>query len=209
MKTHFPISRLLFSTAFAVAVSACSTTDDPAPQPLTATKVSDLAADPTVISGTGQPLPGTNKFTLFSFASGKTVANADSASTKWDLGFRGTTLIVNGGTSGPGQGAALIQSGIFDELKTAPTSGYAQDAKPAYAIPTGSDKGWYTYNPAANLITPIAGEVIFLKTAEGKYAKLEILSYYKGAPAQPTQTSEARHYTFRYVYQSDGSTKLE
>jgi len=51
--------------------------------------------------------------------------------------------------------------------------------------------------------------VIFLKTAEGKYAKLEILSYHKGAPAAPIPTSEARHYTFRYVYQPDGSTKLD
>jgi len=51
--------------------------------------------------------------------------------------------------------------------------------------------------------------VIFLKTAEGKYAKLEMLSYHKGAPAAPIPTSEARHYTFRYVYQPDGSTKLD
>ncbi len=210
MKTRFSASRLFLLVAATTVFAACSTSsDDPAPVPLTATTVKDIPADPTVISGTGQPLPGTNKFTLFSFVSNTTVANADSASTKWDLGFRGTTIIVNGGTSGPGQGAALIQSGIFDELKTAPTTGYAQDAKPAYAIPSGSDKGWYNYNPTANLITPLAGKVIFLKTAGGKYAKVEILSYYKGAPATPTPTSEARHYTFRYVYQPDGSTNLQ
>jgi len=209
MNPKLRLLKKLLPVAVAGVLLACAKIEETPPAPLTATKVSDLPADPTVISGTGQPVPGTNKFTLFSFASGKTVANADSASAKWDLGFRGTTLIVNGGTSGPGQGAALIQDGIFDELKTAPTTGYAQDARPNFAIPTGSGKGWYNYNPQANLITPIAGKVIFLKTADGKFAKLEILSYYRGAPAQPTPTSEARYFTFRYVYQPDGSTKLQ
>ena len=34
------------------------------------------------------------------------VRAADSTGTAWDLGFRGTTIIVNGGTSGPGAGTA-------------------------------------------------------------------------------------------------------
>lgn len=204
----FP-SLALVLLGLAAALGACSTTETPAPQPLRATIFRDLPADPTVISGTGQPLPGTNRFTLFRLRDSTIVANADSASTNWDLGFRGTTIIVNGGTSGPGQGAALIQDGIFDELKTAPTTGYAQDATPNYAIPAGSGRGWYVYNPQANLITPLAGKVFFLKTAEGRYAKLEILSYYRGAPAQPTATSPGRYYTFRYIYQPDGSPKLD
>lgn len=192
-----------------LSLLACSGSDTPAPQPLRATTVRDLPADPTGTSSTGQPLPGTNRFTLFRLRDSTVVANADSASGHWDLGFRGTTLIVNGGTSGPGQGAALIQDGIFEELNTAPTTGYATDAAPHYAIPTGSGRGWYTYNGQTNLITPIAGKVIFLRTADGKYAKLEILSYYRGAPTPPTATSTSRYYTFRYLYQPDGSTKLD
>lgn len=199
----------LFIAALAAVSVACSTSEDPAPTPLTATTVRDLPADPTVNSGTGQPQPATGRFTLYSLATNAVVPNSDSASTKWDVGFRGTVIIVNGGTSGPGQGGALIQNGIFDELKTAPATGYVQDARPNFAIPAVSGQGWYSYNPQANLITPIAGRVIFLKTAEGKHAKMEILSYYKGAPATIDATSQPRHYTFRYVHQPDGSTNLQ
>jgi hypothetical protein len=34
---------------------------------------------------------------------------------------------------------------------------------------------------------------------------MEVISYYKGAPAQPVSTDESGYYTFRYVYQPDGS----
>jgi hypothetical protein len=73
------------------------------------------------------------------------------------------------------------------------------------AIPTGSGNGWYTYTGATNLVAPIAGKVIVVKTAENRYAKFEILSYYKGAPAspapEPAGADKDRYYTFRYVYQ--------
>ena len=60
------------------------------------------------------------------------------------------------------------------------------------------------------IVSPIAGRVIIVKTADGKFAKLEILSYYKNAPATPNaMTDMARYFTFRYVYQPDGSKKLE
>lgn len=163
--------------------------------------VSDLMAD------ASQPYTG--HFTLFNFRDNAQVSIADSASTKWDIGFRGTTIILNGGTSGPGVGGAQIISGIFDEIKEAPTSGFVQDNETTYAITTGSDKGWYHYDGATNTISPIAGKVIVIKTADGKYAKMEILSYYQGAPATPDAASKSRHYKFRYIYQPDGSTKLD
>src|SRR6188768_2497191 len=90
---------------------------------LTATTFSNLAADhpsggysPT----TGQPIGVTRKYTLFSFKTGAIVLNADSATTKWDVGFNGTNIIINSGTSGPGTAAAQIKSTIFDELIEAP-----------------------------------------------------------------------------------------
>jgi hypothetical protein len=146
----------------------------------------------------------------FSIEQGKAVPASDSNTNKWDIAFLRTTILINSGTSGPGLGAAQVLTGIFEEIKNAPTSGYAVDNAPtSYAIPTGSGNGWYNYNPVLNIITPIAGRVIVLKTASGKYAKLEMLSYYKGAPANPTAADIPRHYSFRYVYQPDGSTKLE
>lgn len=191
-----------------IGLAACDK-NDPAPVTIKSSTVSNLAADPP--SGgynpmNGQPIGVTKQYTLFSFKAGTVVAHADSATTSWDIAFNGTTILVNSGTSGPGSAGALVQSGVFEELTTAPESGYLIDDKnnvsAPYAIPKGSGNGWYNYNPATNVITPIAGRVIFVKTSEGKYAKVEILSYYKDAPASPTSTDIDRYYTFRYVYQS-------
>ena len=108
-----------------------------------------------------------------------------------------------------GQGAASILNGIFDEIKEVPsTATFNQDTKTVLAIPTGSGKGWYNYDAPTNIISPIAGKVLLIKTADGKHAKMEILSYYKGAPATPNSSSQSRYYTFRYVYQPDGTVKF-
>lgn len=194
---------ILFLLLCATGSSLSSCADDEVtntPTPLESKITSDFQADAVA--------PYTGHFSLFSLRDNAAVAIADSASTKWDVGFRGTTIIINGGTSGPGVGAAQVVSGIFDEIKEAPASGFVQDNGTTYAITTGSDKGWYHYDGATNIITPIAGKVLIIKTADGKYAKMEILSYYQGAPAIPDATSKSRYYKFRFIYQPDGSIKL-
>jgi hypothetical protein len=215
MKILRSILALSLIAALAVSFTSCKK-DDPAPVTLSAATATNIAADPP--SGgynptNGQAIGVTKKFTLFSFSTGKVVANADSASAKWDIGFNSTNIIVNGGTSGPGQGSGQVVSGIFADIGTAPTTGFVQDNKSAtptaiYAIPRGSANGWYTYNQSTNIVSPTAGKVLIFKTADGKYAKMEIISYYKDAPTAPTSTSVDRYYTFRYVYQGDGTTKF-
>jgi len=214
MKMFKTALSVLFCVTLAFSIVSCKK-DDPTPVTLTGNTIKDLAADPP--SGgynptNGQPIGVTKKYTLFSFKTGAQVANTDSISSKWDIGFNGTTIIVNSGTSGPGSAAALVQTGLFDQITTAPETGYAQDNKTSAtaprAIPTGSGKGWYNYDPSTNLISPKAGVVLIFKTADSKYAKMEIQSYYKGAPASPTSANPDRYYTFRYVYQGDGTTKL-
>ncbi len=175
-------------------------------EPLAAQTVKNIAADPTV-SLAGQPVAATGKYALFSFANG-IIANSDSATTKWDIGFRGTTIMLNGGTSGPGQAGVIVKDGLFDDFKEITETSFVQDAKPAFGIPTGSGKGWYNYNTTNNIITPIPGKVFLVKTADGKYAKFEVVSYYKDAPATIEATTPARFYTIRYIYQPDGSKKL-
>lgn len=193
-----------------VATSILSCSDDESMVvPVVSTTISNLEADPATgyDPTNGQPIGTTSKFKLFSFETGATVINADSATTQWDIGFRGTTIILNGGTSGPGTAQAQILTGIFDEVIEAPANGYASDNSPTYAIPTGSGNGWYTASqgPPPTIITPTAGKVIIVKTVTGRYAKVEILSYYKDAPASPTGNEPARYYTFRYVYQPNDS----
>ena len=194
-----------------------SCSDDPTPDPVVATIYTDLAADPGtgVNPNTGQPTGITNKYTLFSFKTGTIVANSDSATTKWDVGFRRTTIIINGGTSGPGAAGAIVKSALFDELNEAPADGYAVDNKNAtggaslYAIPTGSTKGWYTYDASANVIKPTAGKILIFKTADGKYAKVEVLSFYKGNKSAPTSADVSGYYSFRYVYQPNDSKSFQ
>jgi hypothetical protein len=95
----------------------------------------------------------------------------------------------------------------LDAVTTIPDiSTFVQDGTNTYAIPTGSGNGWYNYNSTTNLITSIAGKVFVVKTHDGKYAKMEIISYYKDAPATPDATALSRYYTFRYVYQPNGTS---
>jgi len=191
-----------------MAVGFVGCNEDVATVPVASIRVDNLTADPTTgfNPNTGAPIGTTGKFTFFSFKTGQVVP--DSASTSWDLGFRATTIIVNSPTSGPGTTQAQIVSGIFDEILEAPLDGYKSDNKNAViknAIPTGAGNGWYTAEgggpSSPTIIRPIAGKVIIVKTTEGRYAKLEILSYYKDAPANLTGTEPSRYYTFRYVFQ--------
>jgi hypothetical protein len=214
MKMSKNVLFVLLLLSVMVASVSCSK-NDPAPA-LVATTFKNLSADPP--SGgynptNGQPIGVTKKYTLFSFATGAVVANTDSASLKWDIGFNGTNIIINSGTSGPGAAEALVVSGIFADLNLAPDNGYLQDNKNAvpavYAITRGSGKGWYNYDQASNVISPIAGKVIMVHTADAKYVKMEILSYYQDAPLSVTSATKDRYYTFRYIYQADGSKKLQ
>lgn len=162
--------------------------------------------------GRGEPIGG--PFTKFSFATG-TVTDSE---TEWDIAFRGSTIAVNGGTvtgtndepERTGNAGAALVDGIFGEITSADGITFLQDADAAFAIPTGSDNGWYNYNPQTNLLIPIPGKVLVFRTHDGRFAKVEILSYYENAPSNPDGFADAsRYYTFNYVYNpNDGETDL-
>lgn len=201
----------LVALAMATIFTSCSKDENVTPkQPLVAQTVRNLAADATVNSTTGQPQAPSGRFTLFSFATNSVVANTDSATTKWDIGFRGTSIIVNGGAVRTGQGGAYIHTGLFESLTEIPTTQTFNTDQTAtnLAIPTGAGNGWYNYDSSNNWISPIAGKVLVIRTGDGKFTKVEILSYYKDAPSTPSPTAVARHYTFRYMYQKDGGRKF-
>ncbi|MFN5642189.1 MAG: HmuY family protein [Sphingobacteriales bacterium] len=197
-------------------ITSCEKNEITKTQAATVTTVRDLIADTIVgISSIGQPY-GAGKFTLYSLQTNKVIPNSDSATAKWDLGFRGTTIITNSGISGPGNGGAFVYVGTFEELIQVPTdSTFRSDlAANNLAIPVGSNRAWYVYNAPANLITPIPGRVLVIRTASQKFAKVEILNYYKGGitPAATASDNEKifkqRYYTFRFLLQPDGSKKL-
>ncbi|GGZ15938.1 hypothetical protein GCM10007049_05210 [Echinicola pacifica] len=126
----------------------------------------------------------------------------------WDLGFFGTSIFTSGGVYGSGSAqAAVIEETVFEELKEIPTSlVLAVDTKEGLAIPTGMGNGWYNYDMTSHFITPIAGRVIVVKTNAGNYAKMDILSFFKGNPTTSEMALENMYYfTFRYVLQPNGT----
>ncbi len=204
MKNYF----YFLCTLILIHLVACSE-DDNTGTTVQSIQIKNLAADPTTgyDTLTGAPIGDTKLFTFFRLSDSTVVNHSDSASSKWDLGFRSSRIIVNSGTSGPGHAGAFIYNGLFDDLKEVPAdSSFKSDNSPVYAI--GSS--WSTYNGATMTINATPGKVLVIQTADGKYAKMEILSYYKNAPANPNAfKDEARYYTFRYVIQANGSKKFE
>lgn len=153
---------------------------------------------------------GNTHFTLFNLSKGVIVPFADSASTKWNLGFQTTNIITNSGTSGPGKDSTQIVQQGFATVIEAPAKGYRVDNGTAYAVPSGSGNGWYTYDITVHSIKPTENRTIVVKTEGKNYSKIGINSYYIGAPANPTflDISTARYYTFDYFYQADGTRDL-
>jgi hypothetical protein len=208
------VKPFLLLLALSSILFSCTKDEATVALPVTAITVSNLPAD-TVLginAVTGMPFSA-GKYTFYSLEKNAIVPNTDSASTKWDLAFAGSKILTNGGTSGTGLGGAFIYTGLFDDVKTISNdSVFKTDNAPAsYAITYGSGKGWYVYDQLTSLITPLAGRVIVIRTASGKYAKLEVINYYKGGVTLPITASDSdklskqRYYTFRYTYQPNGS----
>jgi len=210
MKTNFLKLSLLALVLFTASCSSDDNNNDDNIIPEVVTKkVSDLNAP---IAGGGQGQAETGDYTKFSFSENKIVTDNN-----WDIAFRGTSIIVNGGTkvtaadagepTRTGSGAVSVVSGTFASVTLFPlASTFAQDAAATPAFPISGTNGWYDYNSVAHTITAKAGKVYVVKTHDGKYAKIEILSYYKGAPAAPSADSTPRYYTFNFAYQANSTT---
>lgn len=183
-----------------IGFTACSSDDDgPTLLDVESKTVTNLYAPQTGGQGQGAI---SGDFTKFNFETGATT----TSDTDWDIAFRGTTIIVNGGaTTGTtdepernGNAAAYIASGTLASVTSVTTTSLVQDSADGLAIPTGSGNGWYTYDTTTNSIAATAGKILVFRTHNDRYAKVEILSYYKDS--DPTDFANARYYTFNYVY---------
>ncbi|MFD0793843.1 HmuY family protein [Mucilaginibacter litoreus] len=194
------IALVLLSSSLMFA--SCSK-DNGAPEP----------EEPTLTTQTVADLDGTAGDVYYSLGTNSVVTGNDINTNKWDLKFSSTSIFVNSGSSGSGTTQAQVVNNTFAELTTAPADGYKADATGTNAI-----SGWYTYTATTepqHAILPVPGKIIVIKTSSGNYAKLEMLSYYKGNPntttadfADLTKRPASRWYTFRFAYQANGSTKL-
>ncbi|MCK0108139.1 HmuY family protein [Flavobacteriaceae bacterium S0825] len=199
--------KLLSILVITIAFTSCSSDDDDS-QPqlqIEAETVSNLYAPQQ--GGQGQPVSG--EFTKFNFSTGTTT----TSDTEWDIAFRGTSIIINGGTSSgttdeaerTGNGGAYITTGTFASVTEVETGSFLQDSETGHVL-----SNWYTYaGPPTHEISPTPGKILVIRTHDGKYAKVEILSYYQDV--QPNaEYNNYRYYTFNYVYQpNQGETSFE
>ena len=210
------LRKIAMGLGLCIALVACSKEEETIVVPVTVSTltVNDLAADTVTGLGTDGRPQSAGTTTYYSLVDNKVISSTDAATTKWDIAFSSTKILVNSGTSGPGLGGAFVFKGLFDDLKTIPAdSSFAIDNSTAasYAIPLGSGRAWYTYDGLTTLVSPIAGRILVIKTANGKYAKIENLNYYKGGVTLASTASvndklfKQRYYTFRYAYQPNGS----
>jgi len=192
MKT---IKSIFLISLVSLIVTSC-TSNDIELEPVIAKQVLNIYA-PVTTDYTVNPPSEAGVFTKFSFATG-TVVTDDT----WDIAFRGTTILVNGGVkvglsdepSKTGIGSLSLVTGTFGEILNAPIdSEFKQDQSGILALPKST---WYSYNPQNHLISAVAGKVLVIKTHNDHYVKMEILSYYKD---QDT-SMDSRYYSFNYVY---------
>jgi len=159
------------------------------------------------------------EWTYFSFSTGDVVTVADpETDTNWDLGFLRNHIRTNGGTSGSGSGE-VYDAGVvaFETVIEAPSTGYVADKDtiehtildftqnpPATIVDVSANpilEGWGSFTDENPPTFNVTNKIFVLKAADGKFAKLQLLSYYND--------EGSGHITFEYKYQADGSANLE
>lgn len=177
--------------------------DDPAQAVNPPVEIKTLAVKDTTITDLSTGSVSVPVKRLFNLATGLEVPLKDSLTTKWDIYFMRSHIGLNGGTTGPGQGAGLIIADKdYDEIKEAPATGYIKDGSyhvGAGGEPNGIFADWYQYDVDTRLVVPL-NQTYILRTADGKYAKLQILGYYNSSMPQ-----SGGWFTFKYAYQPGGS----
>lgn len=131
----------------------------------------------------------TDRWRYFSFS-----RNAAVASGPWDIAFRRFHVIAadRGGILDLGRVA-------FDSVAELPAAGYLGNTAGSDTVNPGIGK-WYDYSWVTHLLTSTR-HMYGVRTGEGKYAKLELLTYY-------CRDVGTACITFRYVYQGDGSRRV-
>lgn len=174
------------------------------------TEAQDSIAEPVeVLEAVTFTIDATSKeeWTYFSFAAGDVVDVEDAATSEaWDIGFQRTQVKLNGGVSGPGEGSVvMLTETTFAAVTAAPADGYVADTADTLAIVPQSEKGWYLYTGApTHWILPLEDRVFVVKAADGTFAKLRFVGYYK----DNENKQDSGFVTFEYVHQPDGSPNL-
>ena len=179
------------------------TTDTTLPE---TTDIETIVEEPVGLEALTFTIDATNReaWAYFSFASGDVVEVEDAENSEaWDIGFQRTKVKLNGGISGPGMGSAvMLTETTFEAVTEAPADGYKADTEDTLAIVPQSEKGWYIYTgPPTHWILPLEDRVFVLKAADGTFAKVRFIGYYK----DNENKVDSGFVTFEYAHQPDGS----
>lgn len=120
--------------------------------------------------------------------------NAAVDSGPWDIAIRRFHVIA-----APNAGVVDLGPVPFDSVRELPAEGYL----PNSAGPDTTNPGvgrWYSYSMLSHLLTT-RHHVYGVRTARGKYAKLELLAYY-------CRDAGTACVTFRYAYQGSGGRRV-
>ena len=143
---------------------------------------------------------GAEGWVFFDFSRASVVS--DPGPLDWDIAVRRYRLVTNGGSRMSGRGGAKALDGVdFAELRSLPESGYVETEGALGEAPENAElDGWYRYGFLTHLLSP-RPVAYAIRTADGRYAKLRMLSYY--CPG-----ADPGCLTFEYVYQGDGSRRV-
>lgn len=140
-----------------------------------------------------------SEWIFFDFSRGSVVEDPQPA--QWDLAFQRFYFVANGGEGFGGRGGILDLGAVpFDSVAEVPRVGYV-GSEAGRDTTHAVTQEWYDYSFTSHLLTP-KPRTYAVRTADGRYAKLEVLGYYCPG-ARPGCL------TFRYAYQGDGSRRVE
>ncbi len=142
------------------------------------------------------------EYVYFNFASGKPVKIHDSSSLEWDLAFRRSKVITNGGASSKLGKAGLIDLGPvgFDTVTEAPKENYVLDVSTRTDTENPVILKPYNYNYLTHKLKA-KKNVYAARTADNKFAKFQFINFY-------CDNKEVGCVTIRFVYQDNGSNSF-
>ena len=186
---------VLFGIAL-LGVAACSSSGETVTLDLVVTEV---------------PTDG-DRFTYYDLF-GQEVIDPDSADTsiRWDLAFRGTEVLLNSGTSGPGAAVGTFVDTPFENIDTVGIVGFrfrrdgesecaGGEARAVCAEP-GSPFSPYVSDGSSGIATA-DDRVLVLRTSDGQgYAKVQFTGY---VPADPDDPGAGGTVTLEYLVNPRG-----
>ena len=143
-----------------------------------------------------------DSWVYFDFSRGEVVNIHDKTSLEWDLAFRRSKVISNGGATNKFGKAGLIDLGSlnFDQVVDVPFDNYIPDMATRTETENPILLKWYRYNYLTHKLSA-KPNTYAVRTANSKYVKVKFLDFY-------CANKETGCIKMQYVYQNNGSNQF-